>query len=85
MTEEELKKVKFRCVGTMAFEDEHTIAYVSENGRLGICDHTLKKKDGTFGRQYRHWRIDGKVYKSKKKFLDALADYSEKIIPINNL
>ena len=82
MTEEELKKVKFRCVGTMAFEDEHTIAYVSENGRLGFCDHTPYKDGCPHGRSYRHWRIDGKVYKTKKKFLEALKDYSEKVIPI---
>ena len=85
MTEEEWSKIPFKFAGHMSMEDEHTIAYQSENGRLGFCDHTLKKKDGTFGRQYRHWRIDGKVYKSKKKFLEALADYSEKIIPINKL
>ena len=32
MTEEELKKIPFRCVGSMALDDEHTLAYTSEDG-----------------------------------------------------
>ena len=75
MTEEELSKIPFRCVGHMAFEHEHTMAYTSEDGRLGFCDHTLKNKNGEFTRSFRHWRIDTKVYKSKKKFLEALKDF----------
>lgn len=75
MTEEEFNKIAFRCLGTMALDYEHTIAYTSEDGRLGFCDHTLKNDNGEFTRSYRHWRIDKKVYKSKKKFLEALKDF----------
>ena len=75
MTEEEFNKTSFRCVGTMALDNEHTIAYISNDGRLGFCDHTLKNKYGEFTRSFRHWRIDKKVYKSKKKFLEALKDF----------
>lgn len=82
MTKEELKKVKFRCVGHMALESEHMLTYVSEDGRLGFCDHTPKRKNGDFGRTYRHWRIDNKIYKSDEKFFEALKDFSMKVIPI---
>lgn len=37
MTEEELSKIPFKFVSHMSMEDEHTIAYQSENGRLGFC------------------------------------------------
>ena len=67
MTEEELSKIPFKFVGHMSMEDEHTIAYQSENGRLGFCDHTPYKDGHPHGRSYRHYRIDGKVYKTKKK------------------
>lgn len=79
MTEEELQKVPFQMVGHAALADEHTCTYQSKDGRLGFCDHTkvLADFDGMkeFGRTYRHWRIDSKVYKSKKKFLEALKDF----------
>ena len=82
MTEEELNQVIFKCVGTAAFEHEHTITYSSSDERLGFCMHTPKKEDGTFGKGYTHWRIDKKIYRSKKKFLEALKDFSPKVIPI---
>lgn len=31
---------------------------------------------------YRHWRIDDKVYKTKEKFLAALADFSPNVFPL---
>ena len=82
MSIEELSKIPFHMVAHMAMEDEHTCSYSSDDGRLGFCDHTPKKDDFTFGRSYRHWRIDSKVYKSKKKFLEALEDFNPKIIPL---
>ena len=59
-----------------AWEHVHTLTYESEDGRLGYCDHTPKRKNGDFGKTYRHWRIDGKVYKTKEKFLEALKNYN---------
>jgi hypothetical protein len=41
-----------------------------------------KRKNGDFGRTYRHWRIDNKIYKSDEKFFEALKDFSTKVIPI---
>lgn len=82
MTLEELNRIPFRFVSHLSMEDEHCLTYASEDGRLGWCDHTKKKKNGDFGRTYRHWRIDGKVYKSKEKFLEALADFSPNVKPM---
>lgn len=75
MTLEQLKKIPFHFVCSTAWEDVHTLTYESEDGRLGYCDHTRKHKNGDFGRTYRHWRIEGKVYKTKDKFIEALKDF----------
>ena len=83
MTIDELKAVPFHFVCSAAWEHEHTMTYESEDGRLGFCDHTPKRKNGDFGRTYRHYHIDGKVYKSKEKFLAALADFNPAVVPIN--
>ena len=77
MTIEELEKVKFHFVAHMSMEDEHTTTYASEDNRLGICDHAIYK-DGRPYRSYRHYWLNGKVYKSKKKFIEALKDYNPK-------
>lgn len=84
MTKEELSKITFKCVGHLAMEHEHCMTYVSEDGRLGFCDHTRRRKSGDFGKTYRHYSIDGKVYKTKEKFLEALKDFNpnSKIVPL---
>ena len=84
MTEEELKDIPFHFVAHMALESEHTLTYESEDGRLGFCDHTPKRKNGDFGKTRRHWHIDGKVYKTKEKFIAALADFNPNVLPINH-
>lgn len=83
MTIEELKDIPFYFVAHIALESEHMMTYETEDGRLGFCDHTLKRKNGDFGRTYRHYHIEGKVYKTKDKFLEALKDYNTNVIPIN--
>ena len=80
MTEKELAKVKFRMVGHINTLSFHSCTYASEDGRLGFCDYTpvLGEVDGyvyKWGRTTRHYRIGDKVYKSKKKFLEALKDF----------
>lgn len=79
MTEEEFSKVKFRTVEHLSMEHEHVSTYESHNGRLGICIHTEKKDDFTFGRSRRHYRIDGKIYRSRRKFIEALKDYNDNV------
>ena len=81
MTIEELKAVKFRETCHMAMEGEYTTTYMSEDGRLGFCDHVPRDKYGMVkekGRVIRHFMIDGKVYKSKAKFLEAIKDFDPK-------
>lgn len=84
MTIDELKAIPFHFVCSVAWEHVHTLTYESEDGRLGYCDHTPKRKNGDFGKTYRHWRIDGKVYKTKEKFIAALADFNSNVLPINH-
>lgn len=84
MTLEELKQIPFHFVASMALEREHTLSYESEDGRLGYCDHTPKRKNGDFGRTYRHWRIDAKVYKTTEKFIEALKDFEPAVVNIND-
>ena len=84
MTIDELKAIPFHFVCSAAWEDEHTLTYESEDGRLGYCDHTPKRKNGDFGKTRRHWHIDGKVYKTKEKFIAALADFNPNVLSINH-
>ena len=84
MKADELKAIPFHFVCSAAWETEHTMTYESEDGRLGFCDHTPKRKNGDFGRTYRHYRIENKVYKTKEKFLEALKDYNPNVLPINH-
>ena len=84
MTLEELNKIPFYFVCSLAMENEHTLTYESEDGRLGLCVHTSRLKNGDFGRSYRHWQIEGKVYRTKEKFVEALKDYNPNIVSINH-
>ena len=74
MTIEELSKVPFHFVGHISFTDEHCTTYSTEDGRFGFCDHVHVKDGCTYGRSYRHWRINEKVYKTKAKFIEALKE-----------
>lgn len=75
MTEEDLKNVKFVRRSHMKLVNEHVLTYISEDGRLGYCDHTPILKNGDLGKTYRHWRIRNKVYKTKERFLVALENF----------
>lgn len=79
MTWEELKKVPFHETGHLAMYEEYTTTYLSKDGRIGFCDHVPRDEDGFVkkgGRSYRHYMIDGKVYKTKEKFIEALKDFN---------
>ena len=76
MTIEELDKVPFRCYSHLSMEHEHTTTYFSPDKRIGFCDHVPRKDGEPYGRSYRHYWLDGKVYKTRKKFLEALADFN---------
>lgn len=60
-------------------EHAHVLSYESVDHipTIGICIHTPVKEDGSFGREYRHYRFNGKTYKTKKKFLEAMTAWEE--------
>lgn len=79
MTESDLAKIKFKCVSHLAMEQEHVLTYesVGHIPKIWIFIHTPVRKDGSFGRQYRYYSFNGKIYKSKKKFLEAATAFEE--------
>lgn len=82
MTQEEFKKIPFHFVSHLSMVDEHVVHYSDDSGRLGICRITPKKDDFTFGKSTTHYRIDNKIFKTKGKFLEALENFSFKVVPI---
>ena len=79
MTESDLAKIKFRFVMSMSRSYEHMWSYesVGQIPTIGICIHTPVRKDGTFGREYRHYQFNGKTYKTKKNLLEAMTEFEE--------
>lgn len=79
MTESDLAKIKFRFVMSMSGKYEHMVSYESVDHipAIGICIHTPVREDGTYGREYRRYRFNGKTYKTKKKFLEAMTAFEE--------
>ncbi len=76
MTFEELEKIPFHFVSHLSMEDMHCITYMSDDKRFGFSDY-VPFKDGEPDRRkksYRIYMINGKVYKTKGKFLKALAE-----------
>lgn len=76
MTIEELEKIPFHFVSHLSMEDMHYTIYMSDDKRFGFCNY-VPFKDGEPDKEkksYRYYMIDGKVYKTKGKFLKALAD-----------
>lgn len=80
MTESDLAKMKFKFVMSMSGEYEHYTTYESVDHipTIVICIHTPVRKDGSFGRERRAYRFrGGSVYKSEKKFLEAITAFEE--------
>lgn len=79
MTESDLDKIKFRFVSSLSGEYEHCVTYESVDHipAIGMCIHTPVRKDGSFGRGYTHYQFNGKVYKTKNKFLEAMTAFEE--------
>ena len=71
--------IKFRMVSHLNMGTHHVCAYesIDHEPKIGMCVHTHIKEDGTFGREYRHYRFNGKTYKTKKKFLEAMTKFEE--------
>lgn len=79
MTESDLPKIKFRMVSHLSMSFEHVASYVSveNNPMIGMCVHTPIRDDGSFGKAITHYQLNGKVYKSKKKFLEAVTTFEQ--------
>lgn len=79
MTDQDLAKIKFKFVMSLSGKYEHYTTYESVDHipTIGICVHTHVRKDGSFGREYRHYRFNGKVYESKESFLEAMTAFEE--------
>ena len=76
MTEQDLAKIKFRCVCHLSMEHEHAMTYESIDYRpvIGMCSHVPYKDGVPKGRVYTHYRVNGKVFKSKAKLLEYLTE-----------
>lgn len=74
MTKEELTKIPFTFVSSLSMEHEHCTAYYNKEYGFSFCTHTRVKANGYFGRSYRHYMYQNKVYKSLDKFLEAIKD-----------
>lgn len=76
MTEQDLAEIKFRCVAHLSMEHEHAMTYESIDHRpvIGMCVHTPYKDGVPKGRVVTHYRVNRKVFKSKKKLLEYLAE-----------
>ena len=79
MTESDLAKIKFRFVMSMSGKYEHMLSYesVGHIPTIEVCIHTPVRKDGTFGREYRHYLFNGKTYTTKKKFREAMTAFED--------
>lgn len=74
MTEQQFNQIPFRMVSHLALEHEHASTYINEEYGFSVCKHVKKKDDFTYGRTYIHYMYQGKVYKTKQKFLEAIKD-----------
>lgn len=74
MTYEEFKQLPFKFSGHLSMEDEHCLTYATPDGRFAYCVHTPFKDGEPKGRIYAHYKIDGKVYKTKEKLIKALEE-----------
>lgn len=70
MTREEINQIPFQFSFHISMENEHTITYTAQykGHQFAMCQHTPYKDDVPKGRTYTHYKVDGKVFKSKEKF-----------------
>lgn len=78
MTLEELNKVPFSFVSHMSGEHKHTSTYINKEYGFAMCTHTKCIEGITYGRTITHYLYNDKVYKSLRKFLEAIKDVEYK-------
>ena len=79
MTDQDLAKIKFRMVSHLNMRTQHACVYesIDHEPKIAVCMLTPVKEDGTFGRAFAHYIFNGKTYKTKKKFLEAMTEFEE--------
>lgn len=79
MTEQDFAKIKFRIVSHVSMKQQHSCICESINHepRIALYVRTRINDDGNFGRTITHYIFNGKTYKSKKKFLEAITAFEE--------
>lgn len=72
MTKEEIDKIPFAFSSHLSMVDKHCTTYIASHGGhlFGMCRHVPYKNDEPKGKPYTHYMVDGKVFKSKKKFYE---------------
>lgn len=76
MTDQDLAEIKFRKMSHLNLGTQHACTYesVDYEPRISVCVHTPVREDGMYGRAFVHYYLNGVVYKSKKKFLEAMTE-----------
>lgn len=83
MTKDSLADITFRCVSSMSLSHEHILTYESVDYIKPIRIFVyapIKYEDmwgKIYGRRRTHYVFNSKVYKSKKKFLEAITAFEE--------
>ena len=74
MTKQQLSKIPFKFIFHLSMEHEHCTTYeaVLPSMTLGMCIHQPYKDGVPKGRSYTHYRLNGEVYKSVDKLLQAI-------------
>ena len=74
MAKEVLSKVPFRMTWHMNMEHEHCSTYTNKEYGFAMCTHTKCIEGIACGRTITHYMYNDKVYKSLRKFLEAIKD-----------
>lgn len=79
MTDQDLAKIKFKCVSHVNMGHEHVCTYesIDHNPTIIIRNRTKLRKSGVFGKPSVRYMFNGKTYQSKKKFLEAMTAWEE--------
>ena len=72
MSEEEILNIPLQYQCHSSFEYKHTSTYSASymGHSFGLCVHVPYENGEPRGRVYRHYMVDGKVFKTKKKFIE---------------
>ena len=74
MTFEEFNKIPFHFSSHISMTDLHITIYVSDDGRFSYSSYVRFRDGQPYGRSFQHYYIGRKVFRTKKKFIEALAE-----------